>query len=76
MTKKISIVGIVTSILYFLSVGAILITKTEVALTIWELMMVISAPVVLFVLLELCNLLSIASLYKKLHLHLCLAPVH
>lgn len=65
MTKKISVIGILTGILYFISLGLFLITKTEVALTIWELMTVFSAPVVLFVLLELSNLVSVTSIYKK-----------
>lgn len=65
MTKKISITGIATGILYFVSVGLFLITKTETALTVWELMTILSAPVVLFVLLELSTLVSIASVYIK-----------
>lgn len=65
MTNKISIIGIITCVLYFLSVGLFLITKSEAALTTWELMTIFSAPVVLFVLLELSNLLSITSIYKK-----------
>ena len=65
MTKKISIIGIATCILYFVSVGLFLITKTEIALTAWELMTILSAPVVLFVLLELSALVSITSIYKK-----------
>lgn len=65
MTKKISIIGIITSILYFISVGLFLITKTEITLTVWELMTVLSAPVVLFVLLELSNLVSTTAIYKN-----------
>ena len=65
MTKKISIIGIITCVLYFLSVGLFLVTKTEAALTAWELMTVFSAPVVLFVLLELSHFLSITPIYKK-----------
>ncbi len=64
MVKKISIIGIVTCILYFVSVCVFLITKTEIALTAWELMTILSAPVVLFVLLELSALMSITSVYK------------
>lgn len=63
--KKIFVVGIVTCILYFVSVGLFLITKTEIALTIWELMTVFSAPVVLFVLLEISNFVASTSVYKK-----------
>ena len=65
MTKKISIIGIAACILYFLSVGLFLITKTEIALTAWELMTIISAQIVLFVLLELSSLVSITSVYKN-----------
>lgn len=35
MTKKIPIIGIATGALYFISVGLFLITKTEVALSVW-----------------------------------------
>ena len=45
--KKISIVTIVTIILYFLSAASFLITKTDVALTLWELFTVIGAIVYL-----------------------------
>ena len=65
MTKKISVTGIITCVLYFLSVGLFLITKSEAALTVWELMTVFSAPVVFFVLLELSGFLSITLIYKK-----------
>lgn len=65
MTNKISVTGIITCVLYFLSVGSFLITKSEAALTVWELMTVFSAPVVLFVLLELGDFLSITSICKK-----------
>lgn len=65
MTKKIFTIGIITCILYFASVGLFLITKTEVALTIWELMTVLSAPIMLFVLLEISTLAAITSIYKK-----------
>lgn len=64
MVKKISIIGIAACILYFVSVCVFLITKTEIALTAWELMTILSAPVVLFVLLELSALMSITSVYK------------
>ncbi len=65
MTKKISITGIATCILYFISVAVFLITKAGIALTAWELMTILSAPVVLFVLLELSTFVSIPSVYKK-----------
>ncbi len=65
MTNRISVTGIITCVLYFVSVGLFLITKSEAALTVWELMTIFSAPVVLFVLLELSSLLLITSIYKK-----------
>lgn len=65
MTKKIPIIGIATGALYFISVGLFLITKTEVALSVWELMTIFSAPVVLFVLLELSTLLGVTSIYRN-----------
>ena len=65
MTKKISVIGIATDFLYFVSVGLFLVTQTEIALSVWELMTILSAPVVLFVLLELSTLLSVTSICKK-----------
>lgn len=65
MTNKISVTGIITCVLYFLSVGSFLVTKSETALTVWELMTVFSAPAVLFVLLKLSDILSTTSICKK-----------
>ncbi len=65
MTRKILTTGIMTCILYFIALGLFMITKTETALTVWELMTVLSAPVMLFVLLEISNILSVSSIYKK-----------
>ena len=65
MTKKISVIGVFTCILYFISVGLFLITKEEAALTIWELMTFLSAPVELLVLLELSNLVNATAIYKN-----------
>ena len=58
MLKKISVIGILTCILYFISVGLFLITKADIALTIWELMTVISGPLVLLVMIGLAEFLS------------------
>ncbi len=52
MSKRIHLIGIIAVIIYFLSVGSFLISQTDIALTIWELMTVISGPIVLLVLLE------------------------
>ena len=65
MIKKISIIGITMVIIYFISVGLFLITKTEVVLSVWELMTIFRAPVVLFVLLGLSTLLGVASIYRS-----------
>lgn len=65
MTKKISVIGVFICILYFISVGLSLITKEEAALTIWELMTFLSAPVELLVLLDLSNLVNATAIYKN-----------
>ncbi|MFA9376004.1 MAG: hypothetical protein ACERKZ_04535 [Lachnotalea sp.] len=65
MAKKIPQIGIVTCILYFIAVTLFLITKTEIALTIWELFTIIGAPVILFVLIELANLMKIPTNYTN-----------
>ena len=65
MTKKIAIIGVSTCILYFISVGLFLITKEEAALTAWELMTCLSAPVELLVLSELSNLVNATAIYKN-----------
>ena len=65
MTKKISVIGVFTCILYFISVGLSLITKEEAALTIWELMTFLSAPVELLVVLDLSNLVNATAIYKN-----------
>ena len=63
--KRVPLTGTITVILYFLSVGAFLISKADVALTIWELMTVISGPIVLLVLLELSRRLSTPDIYRR-----------
>jgi len=63
--KKKSMAGIITCMLYFLSVGLFLITKSDAALTIWELMTVISGPVVLVVLIRLSEFVSTPATYQK-----------
>lgn len=60
MEKKAPYIGIITCILYFIAVTLFLITKTGTALTIWEIFTIIGAPVILFVLIELANLMNIA----------------
>ncbi len=68
MEKKVSIIGIIVCVLYFLSVGLFLITGTSLALTAWELMTVISGPVVLLVLLGFARHLSVSTTQKNLML--------
>ena len=65
MTKKIAIIGVSTCILYFISVGLFLLTKEEAALTTWELMTCLSAPIELLVLSELSNLVNATAIYKN-----------
>lgn len=65
MEKKVSYLGIVTCILYFIAVMLFLITKTEIALTLWETLTIIGAPVILFVLIGLANSLNISPNYRN-----------
>ena len=68
MEKKFSVIGIIVCVLYFLSVGLFLVTGTSPALTVWELMTVISGPVVLLTLLGFARYLSIPDIQEKLML--------
>lgn len=65
MNKRILSIGIVTVIVYFLSVGAFLISKADIALTIWELMTVISGPVVLLVLIGISGRIKTSDTYRR-----------
>lgn len=65
MEKKAPHIGIVTCILYFIAVMLFLITKTETALIIWETLTIIGAPVILFVLIKLANIMNIAPIYRN-----------
>ena len=65
MEKKIPNIGIVTCILYFIAVALFLITKTGTALTIWEIFTIIGATVILFVLIELANLMNISPTFRN-----------
>ena len=64
MGKKISIIGILTVIVYFISVAGFLVTQTEIALTIWEMMTIISGPVVFTVHLEFSRYLDIPDIFR------------
>ncbi len=65
MKNKISLIGIANVVLYFLSVVLYLILKTETALTLWELMTVLSGPLMLIVLLELGKIISVPEKNQK-----------
>jgi hypothetical protein len=65
MKNKISLIGIATVVLYSLSVVLYLILKTETALTLWELMTVLSGPLMLIVLLELGKIISVPEKNQK-----------
>lgn len=66
MRIKIPLTGIIVVILYFLSMGAFLASQTDVALTVWEMMTVISGPIVLLVLLETSHRLSTPDIYRRM----------
>lgn len=68
LEKKISYIGIVTCILYFAGVMLFLVTKTEIALTIWELLTIIGGPAILIVLIALAKLMNIAKVYNDIML--------
>ncbi len=65
MGKKIPIIGVAACVVYFIAVAFFIITKTEIALTIWEALTIMGAPIILFVLMELANLMNIASIYRN-----------
>ena len=54
-TKTIYIITIADVILYFISVLLFLVTQTDIALTVWELVTIVSGPMLLFVMLQLGN---------------------
>lgn len=68
LDKKIPQIGIITCILYFIAVTMFLITKSEIALTIWEMFTIFGAPVILLVLIDLSNQMHIASSYRNVML--------
>lgn len=65
MVKKIAYIGIASCILYFISVGAFLITHTEIALTIWESMTIFGAIVETVVLIQVSTFLKTPDALKK-----------
>ena len=65
MSKRTPLIGIITVIMYFLSVGGFLTCKTDASLTFWEMMTVISGPIVLLVLLETSHRLSTPDINRR-----------
>jgi len=68
MNKKTMYFGIILVIIYFITVGTFISTQSPVVLTIWELLTIISGPVVLLVLLEIADEINITAKYKNLML--------
>ena len=64
--RRISIISVTTIIIYFVSVLSFLITKADIALTIWELMTVIGAIVYLFLIVKLSDIITNNNFYKRL----------
>ena len=50
-TKMIYIITIADAVLYLFSVVMFLFTKNELALTIWEMLKIVSGPILLFAML-------------------------
>ena len=63
MMKKISIISI---LLYFSAVTLFLITKTEMALTLWEIMTIEGAIVYTILLTKICDVLKSNDAHKRL----------
>ena len=57
-TKMIYIITIADAFLYLFSVVMFLFTKTELALTIWEMLTIVSGPILLFAMLHLSHELN------------------
>lgn len=68
MNKKVIGSGLILSIAYILVVGLFVVTQTDIALTMWEVITIVSAPVLLFVLLEMADTLQIQPIYRALFL--------
>ncbi len=64
--KKVSIISIISILLYFVAVTLFLITKTDVALTLWELMTIEGALVYVVLLIKLCDKFKCNEIYKRL----------
>ena len=64
--KKISIVSIISILLYFSAVTFFLITKKDIALTLWELMTIAGVLVYTVLLAKICDVFNCNGLYKRL----------
>ena len=68
MNKRYASSGIGIVILYFLSVAAFLVTGKSPALTLWEIMTMVSAPATLFLLVRFCDCAATSRVYRDLML--------
>lgn len=66
--KKSAIIGILCELLYFFAVTLFLITKTEWALTLWEVMTVIGAIIILIILTVISDIYNLKPMYRRLML--------
>ena len=64
--KKISIISIISILLYFSAVTMFLITKTDMALTLWELMTIEGVIVYTILLTKICDVLKSNDVHKRL----------
>lgn len=58
--------GIIIEILYFITVLLFIITHLEWALTLWEIMTVIGAVIILIVFIEIANKSNMQNIYRSL----------
>lgn len=65
INKKAAIIGIAGAAFYFLSVLLFLVTKLEWALTLWEIMTVVGAIIILIVLTEIAEKNKMKGIYRK-----------
>ncbi len=66
--RKIPNIGIAVCVMYFISIGVFLITQSETALTIWEILTIIGALALLIILAVLAELMKIEAVYKGIML--------
>ena len=64
--RKAAVSGIVCEIIYFLSVSAFLITHTDTALILWEIMTVVGAAVLLFAMMITADTFGVKGLHRTL----------